>query len=225
MTSTATTPTTTTTTTTAPPPDLVEPEVSLTAPANGSALAIATPDFAGIAGVETGDDDVVELLVERDAVPVDGYPVSVAVDNGAWAFTPTIALADGLYTAVVSQHDAAGNTGASSPTSFTVDTTPPTLSLKCPSSLAATVTCTLTLDESGTAHVEVYEILSDGKTERQLDTLGSIDLQADTPKSLKLDLGNVSGIAVRIIAGAHDTAGNEAEAQTARLAPPPPRLG
>lgn len=48
------------------------------------------------------------------------------VVNGAWTFTPSTALPDGIYNIRVNATDPAGNVSANSPVfSFTVDTTPP----------------------------------------------------------------------------------------------------
>ncbi|UGX94085.1 Ig-like domain-containing protein [Bradyrhizobium barranii subsp. barranii] len=59
---------------------------------------------------------------------VDGTEIVATVEadaSGAWSFAPT-GLADGSHTVIASETDAAGNVGATSPVTFTLDTHGPT---------------------------------------------------------------------------------------------------
>ena len=60
--------------------------------------------------------------------PVQTWPATPDLYTGFYSVTPLSALNDGIYTAQASQSDAAGNTGTSSTTTFTVDTVAPTTS-------------------------------------------------------------------------------------------------
>ncbi len=50
------------------------------------------------------------------------------VSAGAWSYTAAH-LNDGTYTAQAAQSDEAGNVGTSAPVTFTVDTTPPAVTI------------------------------------------------------------------------------------------------
>ena len=90
-----------------------------------------TPSFSGGAGVAPGDIASVTLKVySGDAA--SGSPVrmmEVTPSGAAWKATLAETLSDGTYTAQAEQSDKAGNTAKSAPSTFTVDTTPPTVSL------------------------------------------------------------------------------------------------
>jgi Bacterial Ig-like domain len=108
------------------------PAVTLSAPA--SLMNIATPSFSGSAGVAVGDLGLVKLKIYAGSLPV-GAPVQtleVTPPGAAWqASSP--ALPDGTYTAQAEQSDAALNTSASAAWTFTIDTTPPDITLTSPS--------------------------------------------------------------------------------------------
>jgi large repetitive protein len=111
--------------------DTTSPVVSL-----GSVLSPtkdSTPTLTGGAGTAVGDDATVTVtLYEGGSVGgAVAATKSVSVSGGGWSYTaPT--LADGTYTAQVSQSDVAGNTGKSAAVTFTVDTTPPVVSVTAP---------------------------------------------------------------------------------------------
>jgi subtilisin-like proprotein convertase family protein len=86
-----------------------------------------TPTVQGHAGTSAGDDDsvTVELFAGSGA---SGSPVQTvtAPRDGAGSFNAQFArVGAGTYTARARQADAAGNTGASAPVSFTVGGAPP----------------------------------------------------------------------------------------------------
>ena len=114
--------------------DTVEPAVTLTAPVNGSATANTTPMFSGAAGAGATDSTTVTVEVYIGGTPT-GTPVqtlSTTRTGGTWSVFASPALADGTYTAQAEQGDAAGNSGLSSASTFTIDTTAPTVTLTAP---------------------------------------------------------------------------------------------
>lgn len=97
---------------------------------------IATPLFAGTAGTAAGDTPAVSVRIHAGAA-ASGAPVATldaAVDGSGHFQAVAGQLADGTYTAVVTQADGAGNLGSSASATFTVDTTAPALTLTTPSS-------------------------------------------------------------------------------------------
>lgn len=111
----------------APAPTLVAPAAARTND--------ATPTFAGTGGTDAGDANTVDVRVFSGPT-TSGPPVATLrgsrADDGHYAVTADTPLADGTYTAQTVQPDAAGNTGAAAPHTFTVDTTAPVVSLAAP---------------------------------------------------------------------------------------------
>jgi hypothetical protein len=109
--------------------DTVPPTVSINpvkSPTNN-----ATPELAGSAHTDADDEESVTVVVYEGSsvggkVAAEGK--SVPVIGEAWSYTPPT-LADGTYTAQATEKDQAGNTGTSTPVTFTVDTTPPAVSI------------------------------------------------------------------------------------------------
>jgi hypothetical protein len=147
--------------------DLTPPVVTLTSPANGSSTSDATPTFAGVAGTATGDSS--SVLVEVYAgTSATGTPVAQLIatvgSGGAYSVEAAPPLAEGTYTARARQTDASGNTGLSAPTTFTVDTTPPALTLTDPANGSSLTTSTPTFQgvagtgagDSSSVTVKVY---------------------------------------------------------------------
>ena len=109
--------------------DTTPPTVSLTsvAPLTNN----PTPGFSGGAGVAPGDIASVTLKI-YSGTGVAGSPirtVSVPATGATWTAALAEALSDGTYTAQAEQSDEAGNTGRSATSTFTVDTTPPAVTL------------------------------------------------------------------------------------------------
>jgi large repetitive protein len=110
--------------------DTTPPAVTINAVA--SPTNNPTPKLSGGAGVEAGDEPTIVVTVYEGttvggtiAVPAGSVPRVGA----AWSYT-TPHLSDGTYTAQASQRDEAGNLGKSAPMTFTVDTTPPVVSIE-----------------------------------------------------------------------------------------------
>ncbi len=109
--------------------DTTPPAVSLTPVASPS--NVTTPVFSGNAGVATGDNAALILKIYSGS-SASGSPIqtiAVAPTGATWKATVTAPLGEGTYTAQVEQTDTAGNTGKSLPSTFSIFTTPPPLSL------------------------------------------------------------------------------------------------
>ena len=105
------------------------PVVSLTAVP--SPTKNKTPSFGGAAGVAAGDIPSVTLKIYSGAV-ASGSPVrtvKVTPTGPTWKTSLAEALSDGTFTAQAEQSDEAGNTSTSTPSTFTVDTLGPAVSL------------------------------------------------------------------------------------------------
>jgi hypothetical protein len=104
------------------------PTVTLTAPANGSFTNDTTPLITGTADNATGDSTTVTAKI-YSGTSATGSPVQTKTgtrSGTSYSFSLTTALAQGTYTAVVTQTDTSSNTGTSNANTFTVDTTAPT---------------------------------------------------------------------------------------------------
>jgi Bacterial Ig-like domain len=104
------------------------PTVTLTAPADGSFTNDTTPLISGTADSATGDSSTVTAKI-YSGTSVTGSLVQTKTgtrSGTSYSFSLTTALAQGTYTAVVTQTDTSGNTGTSNANTFTVDTTAPT---------------------------------------------------------------------------------------------------
>ncbi|HEX6651402.1 MAG TPA: Ig-like domain-containing protein [Thermoleophilaceae bacterium] len=120
-------------------PDTTAPVVTLTSPVDGSTTNDATPSLAGDAGNAAGDSATVTVKVwsgtSTAGSPLHTLPVTRS--GGSWSTTaPT--LSDGVYTVRAEQSDSATNTGISSPSTFTVDTAAPGVTLTDPAAGSST---------------------------------------------------------------------------------------
>lgn len=103
--------------------DTVAPLPTLSQPAPGVTVTTARPTFAGTAGAANGDGSSVAVSVHSGST-VSGALVQTltATRSGtSWSVQGAGALANGTYTARATQSDAAGNTGTSTESTFTVD--------------------------------------------------------------------------------------------------------
>jgi hypothetical protein len=122
------------------------PLVTLTAPPDGSSTFDPTPTFAGTAGTEPGDEGSVTVKVyagrAATGAPVRTLGATPAAD-GSYTVDAAPALAGGTYTAQAEQSDAAGNTGRSATSTFTIlDTTAPLVALSAPADGSSTADTT-----------------------------------------------------------------------------------
>jgi hypothetical protein len=143
--------------------DTVAPQVTLTAPAEGS-LAPASPTFTGTAGTEpasatsAADDDTVTVRIYAGS-SAGGAAVrtlTAAVSNGAYSVSST-ALATGTYTAVTTQLDAAGNVSTSNAQTFSVDGAAPAVTLKPVAGYSTSTTPTFS-GAAGTAPGDLAQV-------------------------------------------------------------------
>ena len=115
--------------------DTTPPLVAITVPAAGTLAKVSTLTFSGSSGQASGDEAVLALRIYSGTTPT-GTPMQtvspINIEAGAWSTNAVGALADGTYTAVAEQLDAAGNVGISTPVTFTIDTTAPKVSLTSP---------------------------------------------------------------------------------------------
>jgi len=103
--------------------DTVLPVVAITGPADGT---ITGNNRIPITGTGTPGSTLILLI---DGVPVDTFVIE---SSGTWSYTPPVALPDGPHTAVATVTDPAGNTATSTVDHFTIDTTPPPITVTSP---------------------------------------------------------------------------------------------
>jgi len=108
--------------------DTTAPQVSLVA--LPSVVGTTTPTFEGTSGTAPGDAGTVKLTIfagtAAEGTVVGHFEPSGS--SGSWSATAK-ALADGTYTAIVEQLDSAGNKDLSLPSTFTIKTKGPAVSL------------------------------------------------------------------------------------------------
>jgi Bacterial Ig-like domain len=110
--------------------DATPPALTLTAPVNGSATTDTTPTISGAAGNASGDSTTVTVKI-YSGTGTGGTVVQTLTPTRTtttWS-TTAAALAQGTYTAQATQTDTAGNVATSSASTFTVDTTAPTVTV------------------------------------------------------------------------------------------------
>jgi len=103
--------------------DTVPPAIALTSPVNGSRTTENKPTFSGDAGTAAGDlaTIAVKILSGSSTSGSLVQTLTTTASGGGWSVAPSQALQDGTYTAVAVQSDNAGNTGVSTPSTFTID--------------------------------------------------------------------------------------------------------
>ena len=124
--------------------DRVPPTPTIAQPVDGSSTNDTTPAFSGTAGAAATDSPAIEVRIHAGSNTAGPLLQTFLVtrSGATWAREPA-ALDDGVYTARAGQTDAAGNTGYSAPTTFTVDTGGPgTTITEKPASPAVSPTAT-----------------------------------------------------------------------------------
>jgi hypothetical protein len=114
--------------------DLSPPHPAVTSPAAGSATADQTPELLGTADAGPADDSIVTVKLYAGS-SATGTPLEIftpAVSSAGWSAVPDSQLPAGNYTVQVTQSDIFDRTGTSSPSTFKVDLTAPTVSLTRP---------------------------------------------------------------------------------------------
>ena len=149
--------------------DTTPPTVSIHAVSSPS--NDAEPALSGGAGSAFGDETTVTVIV-YDGTTVGGTVAqsgNVSRAGGSWSYAASH-LSDGTYTAQASQSDEAGNVGKSGAVTFTIDTTPPAVSINPVPSPSQTSEPTLTgaagvaVGDASTVTVTIYEGASVGGT-------------------------------------------------------------
>ena len=149
-----------------PPPVTTTPVVTLTTPTNGSSTNNNKPTFSGSAGTSSGDSSTVTIKIYsgNSASGTLVQTLTTTASNGNYSVAPTTALPDGTFTAVASQSNSDGNTGTSSPITFTVDTVAPAITLTTPANGSSSINTTPTFSgaagtaagDSSTISVNIY---------------------------------------------------------------------
>ncbi|HLB21168.1 MAG TPA: Ig-like domain-containing protein [Solirubrobacteraceae bacterium] len=105
--------------------DTTPPTVGLSAPAENAHLKSSQPSFAGAAGTAAGDASSLTLNIYQGTSAVgDHESISISREGSSWAESEGPNLADGAYTAQITQSDSAGNVASLAHT-FTIETNTP----------------------------------------------------------------------------------------------------
>ncbi len=182
-----------------PTPTLI-PTVVISSPNNGAILNTSTVGVSGTTA-ETGSS------VQNVTVSVDGYTY-LATTNDSWSSWSSIAssLLSGSHTITAKATDYAGNTATTS-TTITVDTKPPTVSIKTPSNGTAVkknsaVTITVSASDNLNA-VKLVQLYVNGAL--QCGVLQS----SGTDYTCKWKVpGTASSMTYSLLAKANDSANN-----------------
>ncbi|HMC71841.1 MAG TPA: Ig-like domain-containing protein, partial [Mycobacteriales bacterium] len=146
--------------------DTTAPSPTVSTPANNSNINKSTPTISGSAGTATGDNTTVTVKIYNGTGTGGSVAQtfnSVVVATGSWSVSAA-ALAQGTYTAQVTQGDSAGNSGSGTST-FTVDTTAPVTTDDVPAAYVNhDVTVTLTASDTGGSGVDKTYYTTDGTT-------------------------------------------------------------
>jgi len=102
--------------------DTTPPQVTLTTPTNGSSTNGPSQPVGGSAGAASGDLPAITIqLFSGEATDPQGLLQTLVVQASEASWSATLGgLGPGTYTTQATQRDLAGNTGASSPVTFTI---------------------------------------------------------------------------------------------------------
>jgi Bacterial Ig-like domain len=105
--------------------DTTAPTPTIFAPAEGAHLSTSRPGYGGGAGTASGDSSSLTLnIYPGDTTSGTHESIPIARKGSSWSEAEGPHLADGTYTAQITQEDAAHNVGASTHT-FTIETNTP----------------------------------------------------------------------------------------------------
>ena len=113
--------------------DTTPPTVSSQSPANGAIIATSRPTISATFSDSTGVDSS-SVVIKLDGTTITGASITAT----GFSYTPSSSLSDGSHTVYISVADTLGNTDTSTWT-FTVDTTPPTISSQSPANGTLTI--------------------------------------------------------------------------------------
>ena len=134
-----------------------QPELTIGSPTPGSVTSNARPPFSG-----TTSDEFDAVTVNIHEGSATG-PLTATLQTvlppllGQWSLTPEADLESGQYTAVAEQRPEFGEAGESPPVTFTVDLTPPAVTIAAQPSLSNDSTPTLT-GAAGTAAGDIAAV-------------------------------------------------------------------
>jgi hypothetical protein len=111
--------------------DATAPKVTLTKPASKEEVKVSKPVFGGAAGIENGDLPSVTLKIYTgtSATGTPAQTLTVLPSGATWAEAGGPRFTNGTYTAVAEQSDDVGSIGKSTPTTFTIVTKSPSVTL------------------------------------------------------------------------------------------------
>jgi len=216
-------------------PPTSPPNVTITSPLNGSSTNNQTPAVSGttddIFGVErfpeepAEDEDVNLTIYAGEKLVVDEAKVPTNFLDGTWSLA--VALAPGVYTALAKQHDA-GGTETSKAVTFTIDITPPAVTLSTPINGSSTNSSSeLVAGSAGTASGDsstVFVHLYAGATTAAQANLETLEKQASNG-SWSATFGGLGPGTYTVQAEQKDEAGNTGMSAAAEFmvnAPPAP---
>jgi hypothetical protein len=191
--------------------DTKPPAVTLTALA--PQINTPEPELSGRAGTEPGDFPkilVKVLNVATGLVAIEGEGTISPGGKGkgsTWSFKST-SLADGTYSAQVTQEDEAGNIGAGVPATFTIDTVAPTVTLNPPAARSNNRVPSFTGNASETTPVTIAIYNASGTEVSKATATGTAAAWSSGPASPELP--NIKGKnAYTAAATQTDEAGNK----------------
>lgn len=181
--------------------DITPPAVAITQPAANARTNDITPTLSGTA--EAGATMLVEVRNSANAVVFSGAP---AVAGTTWS-VDSGALTEGAYTVTARATDASGNSATAGPRAFTIDLTPPTVSIAAPA--AGVTTNDNTVAISGAAETGAAVLVEVFNAQSQLAYSATVTAAASawSTTTTALPDGNYT-----ILVTATDVAGNPAGA-------------
>ena len=194
------------------------PQVAITSPLNGSVSNDRAPSFSG-SGEEAGG--VVVLSIHSGtsvAEPVVQELSTGLISGGTWFVGPAELLTDGTYTA-----QAAQGTGTSPPVTFTIKTTPPTVSLGSPESPSSNTTPTFSGTATDTTPVTVQihaGATVKGATVSTATATGTGGKWISGRATPALSVGQYTAVAIQMSSLAGNPAGRSAPVTFTVIAPP-----
>jgi len=194
--------------------DTVAPTITELTPGNDSFVNNTTPTISAVVS-----DDLSGINAESIQMTLDDTPVQPNYDSdtGTVSYTPESDLTEGQHTVSLNVSDNAGNTAEVS-WSFTVDVTPPTISITTPiagddvinaQEAENGITITGTVSDEGSGVAEVTVTLSDGTNNVQKATVVDPDTGTWNVSFTSDNLTQLSDGQITVTATATDRAGNQ----------------
>lgn len=206
------------------------PTVTLDRPAAGEAITGAQPTFAGRASGDFGASVDVTVRVYKGSSSTGSVVEKLTAKRSgdAYSVPATPPLANGTYTAVAEQDNAAGDTSFSSAATFTIDNVAPHVSLRLPGSGPLRTAQPVLSGQAGTrrgdaqlVQVGVYKgSLAQGQAVRYLVAKRAASGRFSVRVTPPLPNGRYTAVAVQSAAGG---VYGVSPALTFRVAVPPPQ--